>query len=111
MPESTSPNRACSYACKWPFALPNFGFTVELCMSAFHGLQENIFQRVAPEVHPPDTYLTFRGETENVASLHPIGQNHLHAVCGYSAFTTELLDRFGKIAICPIGLQFETSFV
>ena len=82
-----------------------------LTSSTFHGLQKNIFERVAPEVHAPDAHLALRRQAENVASLHSIRQNHLHAVRGYGTLTTELLDRVCKIAIRALGLEFQESLV
>src|ERR1700722_13588916 len=111
-PESASPHKACSYACKWPSAL--LSCAVQLSVSAFHRLQENIFERVAPEVHPPDAHLALRGETKNVARLNPIRQNHLHPVRRDRTLTAKLLDRCGKIAVGavdPVGLQLEKPFV
>ena len=110
-PESAPLHTACSYAGKQPLVLLAMGSSLIYQISAFHGLQKNIFQRIAPEIHPPDAHLPFRRQPENVARLHSIRQDHLHAVCRHRAFTAELLNGFRKVAVRAVSLEFQKTLV
>src|SRR5438445_672263 len=64
-----------------------------------------------PKVHAPNATLPFRSQTENVASLNAIRENHLHAVRRYRALTAKFFDRFREIGIRAVGFQFQKSLI
>src|SRR5215469_12194269 len=78
---------------------------------SFHCLKKNIFQRIAPEIEPPDAYLVFRCDAVDIAGLDPIHQNQLDAVGAYGTFTAQLFDRLGEITIRAVCLQFEEPLI
>ena len=87
---------------------------LELCRthvssSALHCLEENIFERVAPEIQPANADVALRCQAKDISRFNSFGQDDLHAVRADRTLASQLFDRFSEIAIRTVELHLKKA--
>src|SRR5207302_10553814 len=67
----------------------------------FHRVEENVFKRIAPVIHPANLHAAVRRDFEHLPDFHAVRHNHLDAaVTENRALATKTLERGRK---CGLG--------
>jgi len=74
----------------------------------FHGVEENVFQRIAAVIHAANLHAAVCRDFEDLPDFDAVRHNHLDAAVGENrAFATEALERGGERCLGANGFQLE----